>query len=84
MACTLYGNQGHCNYKGNCSLLSWCACKIANRLCTSLCHGGRGKNKLCKIMDDFDDLSSPDEDDGNEDDAYSVSSRVHVVQLEQV
>jgi hypothetical protein len=26
IACTLYGNQKHCNCKGNCSLLSRCAC----------------------------------------------------------
>jgi hypothetical protein len=32
-------------------------------------------------MDDFDDPSSSDEGDGNEDD-NSISSRVHVVQLE--
>jgi hypothetical protein len=35
-------------------------------------------------MVDFDGSSSSDEDDGNVDDANSVSSRVHVVQLEQV
>jgi hypothetical protein len=36
------------------------------------------------MMDDFDDPLSSEEDDGNEDDANSVSSTVHVVQLEQV
>jgi hypothetical protein len=59
-AYSLYSNQEHCNCRGNCSLLSRCACKVAGRLCTSLCHGGRGNNKHCKMMDDFDDPSSSD------------------------
>jgi hypothetical protein len=82
--CTLYSNKEHCNCKGNCSLLSCCAYKMANSLCTSLCHGDRENNKLCKMMDDFDDLSSSDRDDGNEDDANSESSREEVGQMEQV
>jgi hypothetical protein len=65
--CTLYSNQEHFNCKGNCSLLSRCACKVAGRLCTSLCHGSRGNNKLCNMMDDLDDPYSSDGDDGNED-----------------
>jgi hypothetical protein len=65
-ACTLYSYQEHCNCKGNCSLLSRCACKIANRLCTFLCHGGRENNKLCKMMGGFDEPSLSDGDDGNE------------------
>ena len=40
--------------------------------CVSLCHGGKGNNKLCKMMDDFDDPSSSEEDSGNEDHANSV------------
>ena len=83
-ACSLYSNQEHCNCKGNCSLLSRCACKVAGRLCTSLCHGGRGNKKLCNMMDDFDEPSSSDGDDGNEDDANSASSGEQVGQIEQV
>ncbi len=57
---------------------------MAGRLCTSLCHGDRGSNKLCNMMDDLDDPSSSDVDDRNEDDANSASTGEQVGQIEQV
>ncbi len=78
-ACTLYS----CNCKGNCSLLSRCAFKVTGRLCTSLCHGGRGNNKLCKMMDDLDGPSSSNDNEDKED-VNSASSSEPVGQIEQV
>jgi hypothetical protein len=31
---------------------------MASRLCPSLCHGGRGNNKLCNTTDDLDETPS--------------------------
>ncbi len=50
-----YGTMEHCNCKGDCSSLSQCACRVAGRKSTFLCHGGRANNKNCTIMDDFKD-----------------------------
>ncbi len=83
-ACTLYSNQEHCRCKGNCSLLSRCACKVAGRLCTSLCCVGRGNNKLCKMMDDLDDPSSSDDNEDKKDDVNCASSSEPIGQIEQV
>jgi hypothetical protein len=83
-ACTLYSNQEHCNCKGNCSLLSKCASKVAGRLCTSLCHGDRGNNKFCKMIDDLDGPSSSDDNEDKEDGVNSASSSEPVGQIEQV
>ncbi len=57
---------------------------MAGKLCTSLCHGGRGNSKLCKIMDDLDDPSSSDDNEDKEDDVNSASSSEPLGQIEQV
>jgi len=44
-ACNAYANMEHCNCKENCETLVRCACRVAGRRCTFLCHGGRGNNK---------------------------------------
>lgn len=54
-ACSSYGSMEHCNCKGDCSNLSRCACRVAGRLCTSLCHGGRGNNKNCTLIDNLEE-----------------------------
>jgi hypothetical protein len=57
-ACNYYGTIEHCNCKGDCNSLFQCTCRAAARKCTFLCHGGRGNNKNCTIMDDFEESGS--------------------------
>ncbi len=56
----------HCNCKVNCNTLSRSAFRVANSMCTSFCHGGRGNNKKCTTEDDIVELGSEDNDNVSE------------------
>ena len=68
-ACNAYSKMEHYNCKGNCETLARCAFRAAGRICTSLCHGGKGNNKLCGMYDDLDEASNEEDEE---------STKVHV------
>jgi hypothetical protein len=65
-ACQEFSNITGCNCVTDCSLASRCSCKVAGIPCTTLCHKGRGKNKLCTL---FADLCGSNEDEEKEEEA---------------
>ena len=76
-ACHEFGNVTGCNCVTDCSMASRCSCKVAGIPCTTLCHKGRGKNKLCTLFADLC-CSEEEEDEEKEED----SSQVEATQVE--
>jgi hypothetical protein len=62
-ACQEFSNVTGCNCVTDCSMASRCSCKVAGIPCTTLCHKGRGKNKLCTL---FADLCCSEEEEEKE------------------
>jgi len=52
-ACLEFNNISGCNCVTDCATASRCSCKVAGLACTTLCHKGRGKNKLCTLFADL-------------------------------
>jgi hypothetical protein len=52
-ACLEFNNISGCNCVTDCAMASRCSCKVAGLACTTLCHKGRGKNKLCTLFADL-------------------------------
>jgi hypothetical protein len=65
-ACQEFSNITRCNCVTDCSMASWCFCKVAGIPCTTICHKGRGKNKLCTL---FADLCCSNKDEEKEEEA---------------
>jgi len=70
-ACHEFGNVTGCNCVTDCSMASRCSCKVAGIPCTTLCHKGRGKNKLCTLFVDLC-CSEEEEDEEKEEDSSQV------------
>jgi len=43
------GGSSMCRCKTDCARSNTCGCKKLGYLCTTKCHGGRGKNKYCTL-----------------------------------
>jgi hypothetical protein len=63
-ACQEFSNITGCNCITDCALAPRCSCRLAGVPCTTLCHKGRGKNKLCTL---FADLCCSDREAEKED-----------------
>jgi hypothetical protein len=62
-ACHKFSNVIGCNCVTDCALAPQCSCILAGVPCTTLCHKGRGKNKLCTL---FADLCCSDREEEKE------------------
>ncbi len=61
-------------------MASRCSCKVAGIPCTTLCHKGRGKNKLCTLFADL--CCSEEEEDEENEENEEGSSQVEATQVE--
>jgi hypothetical protein len=62
-ACHEFSNVIGCNCVTDCASAPRCSCRLAGVPCTTLCHKGRGKNKLCTL---FADLCCSDQEEEKE------------------